>query len=107
MALHSGTSALPQVKINNLSDDNFPGTDTKSAIKNGISYLLKGGLIYIIKEIAKNCDFRNYTVIITGGNGKKLLEIIPESIYFKDLVLYGVAQIWENHNESKNLRVKD
>lgn len=99
-SLHSGTSALPEIKIKQIKTNLVIGRNTKSAINAGLSNLLYGGLQKLIKGIAKNCEFRNYKIIITGGYGQKLLEVFPKAQYINNLNLLGLLEIWKINYES-------
>jgi pantothenate kinase type III len=58
--------------------------------------------------MAEECGFRKYSLIITGGDSKLLLDNMPEGIHIDHLTLLGIAAIWEReNNDSKNLRSKN
>ncbi len=103
-SLYTNTAALPLIKKkSHRSATVFAGKNTISAIRSGIEHGLVGAVRYLINGIAKECEFRNFELFISGGDASLFVKHFQDSIYVKNIVLLGSAIIWErerNKNES-------
>jgi len=94
-SLHRKTAGLPLIKNNFSVPPVFAGKNTVEAIRAGTELGFVGSIEYLIKGIAGKCDFRKFDVFVSGGEAARILSYFPKYIYFADIVLLGVATIWE------------
>lgn len=77
---------VPPVDIT--ADINVMGTDTRSAVSSGIYSLWINGILYFI-ELAKK-TLGEPDIIVTGGNGASIREMIKETQLIPHLTLKGI-----------------
>ena len=83
-ALHHFTRRLPLVEWNSTDTEIPKGTDTRSAIKNGV---LQGIVNEVEGFIAlHNKENKDVTVLITGGDAAFLLEQLKNSIFAPQII---------------------
>ncbi len=96
-SLHSGTGALPCLEDISKKPRSFAGRDTSSAMRSGVWNGLAGAVEHLVEGMASECGFSDFTVFSTGGGGRFILDLIPGCAYVGDMVLLGVAEIWERN----------
>jgi type III pantothenate kinase len=96
-SLNKKTSQLPAVEV--FIPNNFIGEDTTSAINNGVCLNISYGIQGLISAYKQKNDINDIKVIITGGSGKFLYDLLTN----KDLsivdskLLDGVSFIQEKN----------
>jgi len=98
MSLHEHTFALPEVEIQ-VPEENY-GTNTVSAIQNGIYYGALGALRELVERYATQLGYWPQ-VVVTGGFSKMIAEkcdfidsVVP------DLCLFGLFQAYKKYIQS-------
>jgi type III pantothenate kinase len=89
-ALHQCTQQLPLVDVSQLAA--FPpalGDSTIAAMRAGLAWGLLGSVRQLIEQLAGQSQAE---VIVTGGGGRALAELLPGSArYVPHLTLSGIA----------------
>ncbi len=84
-------TAQVQVEAHNISKLEF-GQSTTACVNNGV-WAATMGLIDQAKNIAKKQHLSIDKIVITGGNGEKLSDLMTaEAVYIPALIFYGLQQ---------------
>jgi len=92
-SLNDYTALLPRLKP--IPPKGIYGTDTMNAMNCGICFTIAGGIKDVIKRTEDNLGLSNMKIIITGGAGKflgNLLELKHE--YVENLIFRGMMNIY-------------
>lgn len=83
---------IPPVDIT--ADIDVMGTDTRSAVSSGIYSLWINGVMYFIELAGKTLGHAD--IIVTGGNGASIKEMIRETQFIPHLTLKGINRYAED-----------
>jgi len=90
-ALHAQTKNLPLLKLPEIEPD-FIGMDTNSSIYCGVMHGIKHEINGFIEDYI--ADYKNITIIITGGNANYLQKLIKNTIFAApNVVMKGLNEI--------------
>lgn len=93
-ALAERASLLPEVDLECPITENVPDS-TLSAILAGVLLGTAGSIDRLVTELSTRAGFREYSVILTGGDGHKLSEFLnTEHTIVDDLVLRALAKTY-------------
>lgn len=88
-ALHDHTALLPEVEVPTVTDSEFVGHDTVSAMIKGVVFGVVGAIESMSRRLGK--DTR---VIVTGGNSSLLMPLLDcRAEHHPNLVLDGLNRI--------------
>lgn len=87
-ALSANTTAIKLGQIGYPEND-FPGRNTVGAIKSA-ELAMVSGLVSHAKTILRNYEKNDAVLLVTGGDGKWLVDSLKEGSYHEDLVLDGL-----------------
>lgn len=97
-ALNDYTAGLPLVKLSESANDQL-GTDTQSAIRNGVV----GGIVYELEGYIARAEkkYDDLKIIFTGGDAKYFAKRLKNTIFATaDLVFLGLNKILEYNAKS-------
>jgi type III pantothenate kinase len=96
-SLHSGTGALPCLEDVSKKAHCFAGRNTALAMRSGVWNGLAGAVEHLVEGMASECGFSDFAVFSAGGAGRFIVDLIPGCVYIGNMVLLGVAEIWERN----------
>lgn len=87
-ALSMKTTAIKLSQIGYPEND-FPGRNTVAAVKSAELAMI-AGLVDHAKSILRNYETNGASLLVTGGDGEWLVELLKDGTYQEDLVLDGL-----------------
>ncbi|MEJ5284295.1 MAG: type III pantothenate kinase [Brevinematia bacterium] len=96
-ALETKTAKLPHIHL--IKPEKVVGKNTVECIRSGI-FNGQGGMIdELVKRIAKELNWDNYTVIATGGLSRVIKDFaFSIEVVEPYLTLYGIYNLWKEKN---------
>lgn len=101
--LAAGTDQLPWLGNHQVTaDPPLPGKDTSQAIAAGVHAALAGGARFLVDRYRSNAEWKNATVVVTGGDASILSRYVPPPARCMDHLvlraLYRLAKLNQGTN---------